>query len=156
MENFYEILRIKPNATPEEIKRAFISLASMYHPDRYVGDKKFAESYMASISEAYCTLRDPVKRMDYDIIHNINKTPSKFERKHSKPLKEKPKTESYAKKTNEKIYVRPISSKYFRNSKRKKSNLFAKIFKSKLFYSIMFVLLLEIVILFLIFGGVFD
>ncbi len=156
MENFYELLRIKPNATPEEIKKAFISLASMYHPDRYVGDKEFAESYMASLSEAYCTLRDPVKRMDYDIINNINKSPSKFERRHSKLAKEKQKTEEYAKKSNERVYARPISSKYFRNSKRKKTNFFKKIFKSKLFYSIMFVLLLEIAVLFLIFGGVFD
>ena len=156
MDNFYELLRIKPNATPEEIKEAFISLASMYHPDRYVGDKKFAESYMASLSEAYCTLRDPVKRMDYDIACNINKTPSKFERRHSKREKEKQNADSYAKKINEKIYVRPISSRYFRNSKRKKTNIFKRIFKSKLFYSILFVLLLEIVILFLIFGGIFD
>lgn len=155
MENFYEILRIKPNATPEEIKKAFISLASIYHPDRYSGDKEFAQSYMASLSEAYCTLRDPVKRMDYDIASGAHKKPSKFERKHAKVAEKKTNNE-YAKQTHEKVYVRPISSKYFRNSKRKKSGFFKKIFKSKLFYAIMFVLLLEVAILFFIFGGVFD
>ena len=147
MENFYELLRIKPNATPEEIKKAFVSLAYIYHPDRYSGDKEFAEKYTASLTEAYCTLRDPIKRMDYDISHNINKNPSKFERKHTKKEKVV---------ANEKIYTKPISSKYFRNSKRKKSGVFERIFKSKLFYCIMFVLLLEMGILFLIFGGVFD
>ena len=46
----------------------------------------------------------PIKRMDYDISHNINKNPSKFERKHKKKEKVV---------ANEKIYTKPISSKYF-------------------------------------------
>ena len=42
MKNFYEVLRIKPNATQQQIKRAFIELVTKYHPDIYQGDKDYA------------------------------------------------------------------------------------------------------------------
>ena len=33
MKDFYQILGVQPNATEEEIKKAFRALAKKYHPD---------------------------------------------------------------------------------------------------------------------------
>src|SRR5712692_9663431 len=62
----YEILEISPNANSETIERIFRYLASRYHPDnRDTGDLlRFSE-----IVEAHNTLKDPVKRAQYDIQH---------------------------------------------------------------------------------------
>lgn len=55
MNNPYEILGVKENASDEEIKRAYRELAKKYHPDQY-GDnplKNLAEERMRDINEAY-------------------------------------------------------------------------------------------------------
>lgn len=59
---FYEVLGIKEDATPLEIKRTYRKLAQKYHPDGTNPDtEKFKE-----FSEAYTTLADPKKREVYD------------------------------------------------------------------------------------------
>jgi len=62
----YEILEISPNANSETIERIFRYLALRYHPDNQdTGDLiRFGE-----IVEAHNTLRDPVKRAQYDLQH---------------------------------------------------------------------------------------
>ena len=65
--NYYDILGVSENATEEEIKKAFRTLAKKYHPDRNKGDKT-AEDKFKEISEAYDTLSDPKKRQEYDNI----------------------------------------------------------------------------------------
>ena len=64
--DYYEILEISPNANSETIERIFRYLASRYHPDNQdTGDLlRFSE-----IVEAHNTLKDPVKRAQYDIQH---------------------------------------------------------------------------------------
>jgi curved DNA-binding protein CbpA len=64
--DYYEILEISPNANSETIDRVFRYLAMRYHPDnRESGDRlRFSE-----IMEAHSTLKDPVKRAQYDIQH---------------------------------------------------------------------------------------
>jgi len=62
MADYYEILGINKNASPEEIKRAFRDLAQKYHPDKPGGDaEKFKQ-----INEAYQVLSDPEKKQMYD------------------------------------------------------------------------------------------
>ena len=62
----YEILEISPNANSETIDRVFRYLAQRYHPDNQdTGDRlRFDE-----ILQAHSTLKDPVKRAQYDIQH---------------------------------------------------------------------------------------
>ena len=62
--DYYEILEISPNANSETIERIFRHLAKRYHPDNpCTGDgARFSE-----IVEAHDTLKDPSKRVQYDI-----------------------------------------------------------------------------------------
>lgn len=68
--DFYEVLGIQKNATPEEIKKAYKKLAVKWHPDRW-GDKseeeqKKAEENFKEVAEAYEVLSDSNKRARYD------------------------------------------------------------------------------------------
>ena len=68
--DYYLTLKISPKATTEEIKASFRRLARQYHPDLNPDDPKAAE-YFKSISEAYDTLSDPLKRRRYDFDRNL-------------------------------------------------------------------------------------
>ena len=60
--DYYKILGVNPNASEEEVKKAYRHLAHKYHPDKASGDeKKFKE-----INEAYQVLSDKSKRAQYD------------------------------------------------------------------------------------------
>ena len=62
--DYYEILEISPNANSETIERVFRYLAHRYHPDNQAtGDR----SRFDLILEAHDTLRDTVKRVQYDM-----------------------------------------------------------------------------------------
>ena len=62
MSDYYKILGVNKNASPEEIKRAFRELAQKYHPDKASGNaEKFKE-----INEAYQVLSDAEKKKMYD------------------------------------------------------------------------------------------
>jgi molecular chaperone DnaJ len=64
--DYYDKLRIRRNATLDEIKSAYRQLALKYHPDRNPGDR-LAESEFKKVSEAYQVLSDPEKRQIYDL-----------------------------------------------------------------------------------------
>ena len=64
-EDYYQILNIKRDASPEEIKKAYRKLARKYHPDVNPGDKQSEERFK-KISQAYDVLSDPKKREIYD------------------------------------------------------------------------------------------
>ncbi len=65
--DYYEILGVKKDAAPEEIKKVYRQLAMRYHPDRVEeSEKKGAEEKFKEISEAYGVLSDPKKRQTYD------------------------------------------------------------------------------------------
>ena len=62
--DYYSILGVNKQATPEEIKKAYRKLASQHHPDKGGDTAKFQE-----IQTAYDTLSDPQKRQEYDNPH---------------------------------------------------------------------------------------
>src|SRR4026207_997351 len=64
-QDYYEILGIKRDAKPDEIKKAYRRLARKYHPDVNPGDKAAEERFKA-MSEAHDVLSDPKKRSVYD------------------------------------------------------------------------------------------
>lgn len=65
--DYYEILSLKKDASPDDIKRAYRNLALKYHPDRVDhSKKKEAEEKFKEISEAYEVLMDPQKKANYD------------------------------------------------------------------------------------------
>ena len=65
--DFYTTLNVSEDASPDEIKRSFRTLAKKYHPDRNPGDKE-SERKFKEISEAYDTLSDSKKKAEYDTL----------------------------------------------------------------------------------------
>jgi molecular chaperone DnaJ len=63
--DYYEILGVKRDAKPEEIKKAYRRLARKYHPDVNPGDKASEERFKLT-TEAHDVLSDPKKRKVYD------------------------------------------------------------------------------------------
>ena len=63
--DYYEVLGVSKNATPEELKKAYRKLALQYHPDRNPGDKE-AEEKFKEAAEAYDVLSNPDKKARYD------------------------------------------------------------------------------------------
>ena len=63
--DYYEILEISKNASPEEIKKAYRKQALKYHPDKNPGDKEAEENFKAA-AEAYEVLSNPNKKAKYD------------------------------------------------------------------------------------------
>ena len=64
-DNPYDVLGIKPEASAEDVQKAFRKLAKTYHPDLNPGNKKAGEQF-ARISAAYDILGDPDKRARFD------------------------------------------------------------------------------------------
>jgi molecular chaperone DnaJ len=62
--DYYEILGVSKNASKEEIKKAYKTLAKKYHPD--LNKTPEAEAKFKEISQAAATLGDDQKRQQYD------------------------------------------------------------------------------------------
>lgn len=62
--DYYEVLGIQRNASPDEIKSQYRKLALKFHPDR--NKSPDAAEYFKEVSEAYAVLADPEKRKIYD------------------------------------------------------------------------------------------
>ncbi|MFN2284411.1 MAG: DnaJ domain-containing protein, partial [Anaerolineae bacterium] len=73
IKDYYAILGITPNATPEEVRMAFRQMARIYHPDR--NSAPDAEERFKDINDAYERLADPQKRQVYDELLNVSADP---------------------------------------------------------------------------------
>jgi curved DNA-binding protein CbpA len=64
LKDYYEILQVTPNATLEDIKKAYRKLALQYHPDTADNDDVHLHLFL-EIKEAYDTLSDTKRRQAY-------------------------------------------------------------------------------------------
>ena len=69
MNNYYKILGVEDNASPDEIKKTYRKLSLLHHPDKNPGNPE-AEAKFKTINEAYDTLGDIEKKQEYDRMRN--------------------------------------------------------------------------------------
>ncbi|MBF2036242.1 MAG: J domain-containing protein [Leptolyngbyaceae cyanobacterium T60_A2020_046] len=62
----YDLLGIKPTASPQEIRRAYRDLSKRYHPDTTNLPADVAKAKFQVLNEAYAVLSSPEKRLAYD------------------------------------------------------------------------------------------
>jgi len=70
MRDYYRILGIRPDATQDEIKEAWIFSVKAFHPDKFTSSsprqQATAQERTKAINEAYELLLDPIRRAGYD------------------------------------------------------------------------------------------
>jgi curved DNA-binding protein len=62
--DYYATLGVAPDASAEDIKKAYKRLARKYHPD--VSKEQDAEAKFKEVGEAYEVLKDATRRLEYD------------------------------------------------------------------------------------------
>jgi curved DNA-binding protein CbpA len=63
--DFYAVLNLSPGAVQDDLRKAYLKLALLYHPDRNPGNPAAEERFKA-ISQAYAVLSNPLARDRYD------------------------------------------------------------------------------------------
>ncbi len=64
--SYYDILKIKPDSSDMDIRKSYIELAQIYHPDKNLGNKKIAALRFRLINEAYAALKKQDGRARYN------------------------------------------------------------------------------------------
>lgn len=68
MTDYYRLLEVHPEASPEVLEKAYKALCLKYHPDRHPEDKRqWANARMRELNEAYAVLSDAERRREYDL-----------------------------------------------------------------------------------------
>ena len=64
--SYYEILKLSPDASDMDVKRAYRQLAMFYHPDHNPQNKLGSEQKFQMVCEAYKHLKTKEKRRAYN------------------------------------------------------------------------------------------
>lgn len=72
--DYYKILEVAKEASDDEIKKAYRTLAKKYHPDKNPGDKT-AEDKFKEAAEAYEVLKEKRQQYDLQSPHGANYNP---------------------------------------------------------------------------------
>ncbi|KAJ8438198.1 hypothetical protein Cgig2_001916 [Carnegiea gigantea] len=72
-DDYYAVLGLTPDATPQQIKKAYYNCMKACHPD-LSGDDPETTNFCKFINEVYAVLSDPVQRMVYDEIQGYSLT----------------------------------------------------------------------------------
>ncbi|XP_066366713.1 chaperone protein dnaJ C76, chloroplastic-like [Miscanthus floridulus] len=72
-DDYYSVLGVMPDATPEEIKKAYYGCMKECHPD-LSGNDPVVTNFCMFINEVYSVLSDPAQRAVYDEIHGYTAT----------------------------------------------------------------------------------
>jgi len=68
--NYYDVLGVARDATPEQVRSAYRALVQLFHPDRLrhlrPEVRAFAEERLRTLNQAYEVLSDPAKRAAFD------------------------------------------------------------------------------------------
>ncbi|MBC7780282.1 MAG: J domain-containing protein [Proteobacteria bacterium] len=75
IQTHYEVLRVAPDASGDEVRTAYRRLSRRFHPDRHPRHVEAAARIMASINVAYDVLSDGHRRADYDHALRAEATP---------------------------------------------------------------------------------
>jgi len=70
--DYYKVLGVEPDASEEDIRKAYRTLAKKYHPDRNKGSDAAQEKFK-EINEAHIVLTDADKRRKYDQFREAEK-----------------------------------------------------------------------------------
>ncbi|MEB3308289.1 MAG: DnaJ domain-containing protein [Cyanobacteriota bacterium] len=62
----YQLLRVEPDASREQLRQAFRSLSKRFHPDTTDLPAADAERAFRQLQQAYAVLSDPISRERYD------------------------------------------------------------------------------------------
>ena len=78
-QNLYRILGVEPDANSEEIRKGYLHMAKMYHPDLAGADSSL---HFIAISGAFEILSDPARKKEYDdSLKNTKPFPNEQEQK---------------------------------------------------------------------------
>lgn len=79
--SYYELLKIAPDATDMQVRKAYLNLAKLLHPDK--NPEKNTTQLFQQLQKAYTTLRDPSLRRAYDVSllskENLSIEPESYE-----------------------------------------------------------------------------
>ncbi|WVZ00418.1 hypothetical protein V8G54_026487 [Vigna mungo] len=72
-DDYYAVLGLLPDASPEQIKKAYYNCMKSCHPDLSGNDPE-TTNFCMFINEVYTVLSDPIQRRIYDEIHGYSLT----------------------------------------------------------------------------------
>lgn len=71
--NHYTLLKVKPTASPQQIRQAYRDLSKLYHPDTTELAPAIATERFKHLNNAYATLSNPETRTAYDYSIGISR-----------------------------------------------------------------------------------